>query len=241
MATIVTDCPRCGARLMTMDILADVFIGSRYDWQHCHEVTARCRRCHRPSLLLVALQKARRKTDFGKDGSITAAQGDIAGLFSCERPITVAELAAKASPEHIPENIAHAFIEGTRCLAIGCHNAAAAMFRLCLDLATKSMLPDPADEGAPNGHQRRNLAPRLTWLFEKKLLPSDLQDLSTAVKDDGNDGAHDGTLSEDDADDLYDFAFALLERLYTHPARLAAAKERRDARKPVRGKAAPSC
>ena len=53
------------------------------------------------------------------------------------------------------------------------------------------------------------------------------------------DGAHAGTLTKDDAADLLDFTSRLLDRMYTEPARLKLAEERRDARrkKPVEGKA----
>lgn len=80
-------------------------------------------------------------------------------------------------------------------------------------------------------YTRRNLAPRLEWLFDNGRLPADLRDLSAAVKDDGNDGAHDGNLSEEDAEDIYDFAYALLERIYTEPARLKARAARAAARR----------
>lgn len=77
---------------------------------------------------------------------------------------------------------------------------------------------------------RRFLALRLKWLFDNKLLPEPLRDLASAVKDDGNDGAHDGSLTQEDAENLADFTIALLERLYTEPQRLKLAKERREAR-----------
>jgi hypothetical protein len=54
---------------------------------------------------------------------------------------------------------------------------------------------------------------------------------SMSVKDDGNDGAHRGTLGKADAEDLQDFTFELLERLYTEPARLKQAEERRKQRR----------
>lgn len=38
---------------------------------------------------------------------------------------------------------------------------------------------------------------------------------------DGNGGAHEGTLSKHDADDLLDFTIALLERMYTEPGAMA--------------------
>ena len=231
MATFVADCPRCGANKMTFDVLSDVHTATFSDWQHWHEITCKCRHCKHPSLLLVPLDAIKLKGLFGKDGSVSSQDGDVGKMFKLRRVITVADLAQKDAPKHLPSNIAEAFSEGTKCLAIGCFNAAAAMFRLCLDLATKSMLPDPDITDGPTKRERYSLGHRLEWLFKHQHLPSDLEDLSTAVKEDGNAGAHDGKLEVTDADDLYDFTFALLERLYTQPARLAEAKARRESRR----------
>ena len=95
------------------------------------------------------------------------------------------------------------------------------------------MLPDPEDKTKlqPNAKQRRDLGLRLPWLFDNKILASELRELAACIKEDGNDGAHAGTLTKTDADDLLDFTIALLERLVTEPKRLELAKERRDARR----------
>ena len=116
------------------------------------------------------------------------------------------------------------------CLAVRCYNAAGTMFRLCVDLATRSLLPHGEITGL-NPKKRRDLGLRLPWLFANNHLPAALHDLSTCIKDDGNDGAHSGTLGKDDAEDLLDFTTALLERLYTEPEVLKLAKERREARR----------
>ncbi|KQS48531.1 hypothetical protein ASG20_14190 [Sphingomonas sp. Leaf198] len=59
----------------------------------------------------------------------------------------------------------------------------------------------------------------------------ELADLADCVREDGNDGAHDGTLGKADAEDLVDFTQQLLERVYSEPARLRIAKARREARR----------
>jgi hypothetical protein len=74
------------------------------------------------------------------------------------------------------------------------------------------------------------LGPRLKWLFDNKHLPEALRELSLCIKEDGNDGAHVGSLSKSDAEDVLDFSASLLERLYTEPEQLRIAKERRDKR-----------
>jgi hypothetical protein len=103
------------------------------------------------------------------------------------------------------------------------------MFRLAVDLLTRPMLPE-GDNG-PNAKVRRDLGLRLPWLFDNKLLPDDLRDLSHCIKEDGNDGAHQGTLTKADAEDLLDFTRELLERTVTEPMRIKLAKERRDKRR----------
>ena len=135
-------------------------------------------------------------------------------------------------PEHLPEKIATAFNERATCLAVGCYNAAATMFRLCIDLATRSELPpeEPSTPG-PSARVRRDLGLRLPWLFDNNILPADLRGLSSCIREDGNDGAHAGTLTKEDAEDLLDFATALLERMYTEPKGLRLAEERREKRR----------
>jgi hypothetical protein len=78
---------------------------------------------------------------------------------------------------------------------------------------------------------RRDLGLRLPWLFENGKLPEDLRDLVAAIREDGNDGAHQGTLTKVEAEDLLDFTTALLERMFTEPMRLQIAKERREKRR----------
>lgn len=92
------------------------------------------------------------------------------------------------------------------------------------------MLPEGEADGRP-GRVRRNLGLRIPWLLDNGILPEALRDLSTGVKDDGNDGAHEGTLRREDAEDLLDFTYVLLERIYTEPVRLQLARQRREQRR----------
>jgi len=71
----------------------------------------------------------------------------------------------------------------------------------------------------------------LPWLFDNSLLPEAVRQLSACIKDDGNDGAHAGTLTRAEAEDLLDFTRVLFERLYTEPMRLRLAQERRETRR----------
>lgn len=239
MPTIVADCPRCGAKQMTFDVLADVYAGSSYDWMTHHEVAVKCRRCKRLSILRISLRDINKKRDFGESGSIAKADGDLEPTFKQDHFLNVSDLAGVAEPpEFLPESVREAFVEGAKCMAIGCHNAAGSMFRLCLDLTTKPLLPkvENASIAQPSKEQRYKLAARIDWLIEQGAIPTTLSKLAHSVRQDGNDGAHDGSLDEADAEDLLDFTVALLERHFTEPERLRLAEIRRiDRRKGTNG------
>ena len=122
-------------------------------------------------------------------------------------------------------------------MSVECWNAAGTMFRLCVDLATRPMLPAEGAEGGPNAKTRRDLGLRLPWLFNNGKLLADLHKLSTVIKEDGNDGAHQGTLTKEEAYDLLDFTTALLERVFTEPEKIKLAEERQQQRRaPARKK-----
>jgi hypothetical protein len=230
MATLVNNCPRCGTRHVTFDVMSSVPTYIEYGWQYRLEVFLNCRRCHRPSVAEI-IQRESNITSVIREKGIEKLEADLSDYFNFERWIDISVTASKPCPADVPSEIQLVFVEGTRCLAVGCYNASSAMFRLCLDLATKERLPVDGAENGPSKHERRNLAPRLRWLFSNGLLPADLADLSSAVKENGDDGAHEGCLSEHDAEDIYDFAYQLLDRLYSQPARLAAARQRREERR----------
>jgi hypothetical protein len=215
---------------MTFDVQSDVFTGMKYDWQTHHELAVRCRRCNLLSVLKVTLRDVEKKHEFTESNSIVRLDGDIEPIFSVERFLSVADLEGAAEPpEHLPAEVEAAFKEGAKCMTIGCHNAAAAMFRLSLDLATKPLLPDADSSGVPQPtkEQRYKLGKRIDWLIEQGAIAKSLSKLAHAVREDGNDGVHDGSLAEADAADLLDFATALFERQFTEPERLREAEQRR--------------
>ena len=61
-----------------------------------------------------------------------------------------------------------------------CYNVAATMFRLCVDLVTSPLLPDPSDTtiNQPNEKTRRDLGLRLQWMFANKLIDPALRELA---------------------------------------------------------------
>jgi hypothetical protein len=229
MAELVADCPRCGSKKITFDVTQEHLIGEWYGWQYRYEAFSVCRHCRRSTVFLLN-QSVDTNHDIVHKTGLLKLDVAINRFMNNEGFISLKNEATVEPPEHLPDKISAAFAEGANCLSIGCYNAAATMFRLCVDIATREMLPQ-TDESGLNAKVRRNLGLRLPWLFDNGCLPESLRDLSSCVKEDGNDGAHEGTLTKHDADDLLDFTIALLERLYTEPERLQLAKERRNARR----------
>ncbi len=230
MSELVANCPRCGAKNMTFSVMTSWLIEKKYDWQNWVQAFCICRGCRRSTVFVLSQKDAGVANESAVKGGIENWKFAVNNFMEIENYICIRDMAAKVPPEHIPEKIAFIFREGAACMSIGCYNAAGTMFRLCIDLSTRALLP----EGDPNGlnsKTRRDLGLRLPWLFEMGLLPKELKDLSSCVKEDGNDGAHEGTLGKEDAEDLLDFTYAFLERMYTEPKKLKIADEKRRARR----------
>ena len=231
MAEIVADCSRCGAQHVTFDVLGCQHVGTEHGWVWWWEAFCVCRRCEKISTFFVMQRDYNDNNELHKGMSLAMCKGSLEGKVKVKGLLSIKDQAPTKPPEHLPPDVDAAFREGATCVAVGCFNASATMFRLCIDLATRPLLPDPSAPNAPNAKVRRELGLRLPWLFDNGLIAESLRELSTCVKEDGNDGAHAGTLTEADADDLLDFTVALLERLFTEPELLKQAKARRDARR----------
>lgn len=229
MAELVANCPRCGSRHITFDVNAVHLYRVEYGWQNWYEAFSTCRHCSRTTIFVLC-ESVDGDHDYVHKVGLLKTQGALNKYVDVKGYISLKDCSSVEPPEYLPKEIESVFREGATCVAVGCYNAAGTMFRLCVDLATKSMLPAEDIVGL-NAKTRRDLGLRLPWLFENGRLPESLKDLSSCIKEDGNDGAHAGNLSETDALDLLDFSAVLLERIYTEPERLRLAKERRDARR----------
>jgi hypothetical protein len=233
MSLLVANCPRCGSQHITFDVRAELVVGIQYDWQQHYEVFCVCRNCHRATIFVLSLSEYRLRDNFYKPNGLVKYEDALNQFFRIEGFVSLRDQVSRTPPEHLPDEITKGFKEGAACLTIGCNNAAATMFRLCVDLATRPLLPEPADatKPQPNGKTRRDLGLRLQWLFDNGFLPPALRELAKCIREDANDGAHVGSLTPADAEDVADFTAALLERLFTEPKRLELAEQKRAERR----------
>jgi hypothetical protein len=229
MSELVTNCPRCNSNKITFDVRDALPTTIEHGWLQRFEAFSVCRNCHRSTVFILA-QKEYAEADFIKKNGPIAFGDSLNNHFNIVGFVNLTDRARVPAPEFTIEEVARAFDEAAACMGAGAWNGAAAMLRLSIDLATKTLLPKEFTLGL-NRRTRRDLAPRLDWLLAHGKLPEELRELSQCIQEDGNDGAHDGTLKKEDAEDLMDFAIAMFERLYTEPERLQLAKARREKRR----------
>ena len=231
MAILVANCPRCGTRHTNFDVKACITLNSQYDWQHRYECFVVCRSCIRGSVVILKIGSIDYGKQFNNPDKVLASNIGLENFFEVTDFVTLKDHTKHNPPEFLPDDLRDAFLEAESCFGINCYNAAATMFRLCIDIATKPMLPEFEEGKPPNRRTRRDLALRLVWLFDNNFLPDSVRELAQCIREDGNDGAHAGNLKRVDAEDILDFTYALLSRLYTEPKKLELAKKRREDRR----------
>src|SRR6266436_1224322 len=156
MQEMVTDCPRCGTLRMTFDVGFSHRIGFNYEWQSVFEAYAVCRHCRRGTIFILELTDATQWKIFHTPK--IEQGGNLTQWFSVGGYVGIKDKHVADPPEHVPPAIRSAFAEAATCMSVSCWNAAAAMFRLCVDLATREWLPAPGvDAEGLNARVRRDL------------------------------------------------------------------------------------
>lgn len=237
MSTFVFDCPSCMAKYSTFEVNGYTPRASRTNF-FAWSLFSTCRVCNESCCITANINKndfeylnKRYSDDGAKKNQITEYLRSHHDLSHYLENFNYSPILpnSKQPPEYLPIEVEEKFKEAAKCLAIDCYNAAGAMFRLCLDITTKQILLNNTHLN-PSKKDENSIHSRLIWIFDNNILPADLEDLSRSIKDDGNDAAHDGSLSKGDAEDLLDFTYILLERVYTEPERVKIATQRRIAR-----------
>ncbi len=237
MSIISTNCPRCGDKNTTFGVKGYNAIKNDTAGRRCYELFAVCRSCREATIFIIFSPES--ETSQAIDALINTNEVSLNRHYEIERFISLRDNIIHRPPDHIPDPIKAVFEEGAACFSIECWNATGAMFRTCLDLASKDKIQG-VNEKDITKNQRENMAARIEWLFDKKKLPDNLKELADCIRQDGNDGAHDGTLGKDEADDLLDFTVQILEHFYTQPAKAEESRRRRAERKAKPAPAEPT-
>lgn len=232
LSLLTADCPRCGVKMLTFDVLSASSIPDD-EYLRPFEAFCRCRRCGRPTVFSME----GKYTDTSPTGESLRGM-PINWAFNNIRVAPAVFPDAAECPEHVPDALKAIFDEAARCLATDCFDASGTMFRKVLDQSTRSLVtvePQSVEKSHANyisWKEAKDLRLRLNWLFSRNLLPTGLVDLVSCVHQDGNDAAHSTeTIGREGAIDLQDFTTSILETLYTAPGKIAANVARREKRR----------
>ncbi|KQV81322.1 DUF4145 domain-containing protein [Rhizobium sp. Root1220] len=211
MAFFVRDCVRCGVRRVQHHV-----VGSNRLDSHNHEVAASCADCDQISIYNWS----------GPDGSTLpiAFKGSIEYNSTCldEDAVRIATTAMELS-QYIPDRIADLFREANECRQMTWYEAAGAMYRKTLDVATKHIYTH--DPRLAEREAAQALRVRIKSLGEMTILEHDIVELADVAALDGNDATHDvDPYTREEAEALEDLTLDLLERLFVRPAKIAAVK-----------------
>lgn len=201
MATIVTDCPHCGARQAAFEI---PFSKQHYRLRSTHVVIGICPSCGNGIVANVH--------DGGSGYEPYKQPGD---LRSSDR-FTVTELHPHRpktnAPGNIPDAVEQSFIEGVDSLNDGRYTAAVAMFRRALELGLKQHTPEI---------DAWKLEKRIDKLAAAHRITPDMQQWAHKIRLEGNEAVHElDAPTKGQATDLQLFTEMLLLYLYTLPAKV---------------------
>lgn len=123
------------------------------------------------------------------------------------------------APDHVPPNVATFYEQGLENIKEKRWDAAGAMFRKSLDVATKRLAPR---------HRNLTLFNRINKLVEDNLVTPAIGDWSHEIRLDGNEAVHDEEPeTEQDARATHKFVEAVLTYVYTLPHMVAANRAKR--------------
>lgn len=207
--SLVRDCPHCGAAGMAFNYLSQRPTTSGRELV----IAFTCNRCSEGYFVTI-------ETGGSDSSSLSSGAGDFDARVRANHWRVMREYPKKkavVAPEHISHNVNRCFLQAGEAAHRGHHDAAGAMYRKAIDLATKEL--DPALAG-------KNLAPRIEALYQAGKLTTDLKEWAHRVRLDGNEAAHeDEELTGEDIKHLGSFAELFLIYTFTLPGRIRTASE----------------
>jgi len=146
---------------------------------------------------------------------------DISRSYGRE-PVLV-HVASPLLPATVPERVANLFKEAAICRRSHHYEAAGAIFRKTIDVATKHLFA--IDPRLAERKPADALRSRIKALGELRILDQEVVELADVAALDGNDAVHDiDPYTAQEAEALEDLTSDLLDRLFIRPAKLEAVR-----------------
>lgn len=210
--TYVGNCPHCLAEEIGMTLAGATNIPM-------YRPTAifQCNRCH----LVVSVQMHTGRTSVDWLSQASGEIRKVARENAADVVRVYPEPLSTTAPEHISPVVLRAFEQGADNAKRKNMDAAAAMYRKALDVATRELDPTLAS---------KNLASRIDALHKAGRLTNDLKQWAHVIRLDGNSGAHDEEeMSEAEIAQIASFTELFLTYAFTLPMRVMLRKEAAEA------------
>ena len=213
MATIVYDCPHCGAQKMSFAIQTE-YVRPTNPQQLI--VSATCGGCNMP--ITAMFNSSENLTMLGY--KTASYPGNLMAAGHRIRPYQIFPASAPDdTPADIPEPVGRAFIQASASLKSQHFDAACSMYRKAMELALKKFSPDI---------DAWKIEKRIDRLAKENRITPELQGWAHELRLDGNNAVHSDTeATEEMATQMHELCKFLLIYLYTLPAQVQAAKQRR--------------
>lgn len=214
-ASIILECPHCGAEKIGFAIVHDVPCQKKMGAQQTKMFRSLliCSNCEE------AVVASFRKPSTSNFGAPAACPSDPTN-FGYVLLDTYPKAVPPRTPAHATEALKNYFGQASEAARRGNYDASGAMSRKVVDVSTKQLLGDEAKKF-------NNIQGRIDALAAKHALTPDLQEWAHQVRLGGNEAAHDEEpFDKADAEELLDFVDLYLTYVYTLPGRLAERKAR---------------
>lgn len=207
--TLVHTCPHCGTERAGFTLVGESGVPSKQYWFHAF---FHCNTCFGP-VIVVANNRITGRAP-------SQEHGDIAKHEAFSQVTVFPKTDAPKAPEHAPEASSRAFVQAEDALKRMHWEAAGAMDRRALEIATKEIEPAYAKLG---------LYQRIEKLSEEGLLTTSLKEWAHDLRLVGNDAAHEiEGITQDEAIQAHMLARFILIYLYTLPIQVEEARKARE-------------
>jgi hypothetical protein len=211
MPYLVRDCVRCGVKKTQMMLKGSINLDGNK-----HELFVECSSCGSGSIYTGKVSY-----DFYTKGNINL---DYEGQYIDHVPNIVNPILPEKNSD-IPERVSDLFMQAAACRRYGLNEAAGAMFRKTLDVATKWIYK--TDSRLADKNPANALANRIKALGQIGVLDQEVVDISDVAIVDGNDAAHDeDPYTSAEAEALEELTADILDRVFIRPAKISRMRDR---------------
>lgn len=227
MSSIVLECPHCGAEKIGFNLAMEVASASKpSNVYRKYRVLMLCTGCDEAVVgVFHTMAITPETTQYSPAGCpIDPLKMGWALANSYPKP------QPSQCPSHTPDALRRIFLQAANASKRHDPDASGAMSRKVVDVSTQQLLGEEAKK-------YNNIQGRINALADAGKLTLDLKDWAHQVRLGGNDAAHDlDPFTQEEADELLDFAELYLTYVYTLPGRLKERRERAEKEKAAAAK-----